>query len=852
MKYLSLELKGFKRMALNDVQYFKITMTEAIQLILGTNGSGKSSLLQEMSPLPGDPSAFYKDGYKCIKISKSGVIYTLKSMFGSTAKHSFLKDDLELNSGGTQSVQRELVRQEFNYDQEMHELVIGNEKFHSMSPARRREWFTKMSDISYDYALSIFAKFKERHRDTVGALKLARKHLVAETSKLISKAEEDKLRAEVDFTHRELTVLMEERAPLDRPIADINSARTIGYQELAVLSNRLLRMRFSAPYGSHAYGVDPLSNAVRDDWGAFITPCFTSTESVDEYLAGLREQLSAKTALLNKAAEEHRNVEITISALTRTGEAGIKELEEKRDTLRGQRAEVLLKRKLNLEGLDPFLAKSAVETIQETLTAIFVDLPSNEDRQYSTGRLQELEQKLFNEKDRLTKAQAEVVRLVAMEQHLVSHRDSNSIECPSCNHRWVVNYSVEKHDAVKTAIATQEENALAIERKISSLSSDIAANKLYRDLYVEYVRCTRNWPVLAPLWDYIAEQGYVVKAPRMALTTLDIFKVDMEVELEAVVINNSLGEILALIELAAVAGDSNLAESKQKLAECVLSIELLTRDISQLQKLYSDHADYKRQLIEGFDLSRKISDLMNSQEMLTADLIEALRRDSLNHCSRQLQQSLATKQSALQAAGLQRGITAELEKRIEKLTVEEEAAKLLVKELSPTEGLIAENLLGFIRSFTGIMNALIRKVWTYPLKITECGTVSDGTAVLDYKFPLMVERHDNVVPDVAQGSSGMKEIINVAFKIVAMAHLKLTEYPLFLDEFAASFDESHRTAATATVKALMEQNKFSQLFMVSHYQAGHGSFTNAQVCVLCPSNVTVPVETHYNQHVETA
>jgi ABC-type Mn2+/Zn2+ transport system ATPase subunit len=147
------------------------------------------------------------------------------------------------------------------------------------------------------------------------------------------------------------------------------------------------------------------------------------------------------------------------------------------------------------------------------------------------------------------------------------------------------------------------------------------------------------------------------------------------------------------------------------------------------------------------------------------------------------------------------------------------------------------------------MNALIRKIWSYPMRVLDCGVAGQAGAELDYKFPLMVNKDSNVVPDIKDASSGQQEIINLAFKVTAMMYLGLQESPLFLDEFGKTFDEAHRTQAMHVIKSLMDQKPFTQLFMVSHYESTYGAFTNSEICVLCPNNITTPVEAKYNQHV---
>lgn len=90
------------------------------------------------------------------------------------------------------------------------------------------------------------------------------------------------------------------------------------------------------------------------------------------------------------------------------------------------------------------------------------------------------------------------------------------------------------------------------------------------------------------------------------------------------------------------------------------------------------------------------------------------------------------------------------------------------------------------------------------------------------------------------------EIVNLAFKLTGMLYLGLTDYPLYLDELGAAFDEQHRINVMNFVKQLMEVNQHSQMFLISHYAASWGVFTGAQVLVLDGSNIAIPQE--YNKH----
>ena len=63
-----IEIKDNTRLMIRGTNFLKIKFTEIHQLILGTNGCGKSTIIQELSPLPPAGNDYLKNGYKKIVI----------------------------------------------------------------------------------------------------------------------------------------------------------------------------------------------------------------------------------------------------------------------------------------------------------------------------------------------------------------------------------------------------------------------------------------------------------------------------------------------------------------------------------------------------------------------------------------------------------------------------------------------------------------------------------------------------------------------------------------------------------------------------------------------------------------
>jgi AAA15 family ATPase/GTPase len=113
MKLESLYLKDYERLYVSGIKELTYTPEKKIQVILGTNGSGKSSLLKEIIPNVDNLKDDYgEEGIKILKIQHRGNDYVIKYDKKSN-KHSFIKNEEELNDAGQLKIQKALIDNEF-------------------------------------------------------------------------------------------------------------------------------------------------------------------------------------------------------------------------------------------------------------------------------------------------------------------------------------------------------------------------------------------------------------------------------------------------------------------------------------------------------------------------------------------------------------------------------------------------------------------------------------------------------------------------------------------------------------------------------------------------------------------
>jgi len=190
------------------------------------------------------------------------------------------------------------------------------------------------------------------------------------------------------------------------------------------------------------------------------------------------------------------------------------------------------------------------------------------------------------------------------------------------------------------------------------------------------------------------------------------------------------------------------------------------------------------------------------------------------------------------------GTIASTEAHVTRLKATEAVLALLAKATSPNEGFPAEWIADFIKTFTANLNAQIAEIWTDVLLVKPC-TLENGE--LSYKFPLVSGEQWCETSDVSESSTGEGQIVNFVFRFVIMRYLGLQDFPLYMDEAGANFDEAHRPALVSFVKKLIASGEHEQIFLISHYIAQHGMLGNAQVCALSTDGVALPE--HYNEHV---
>lgn len=814
-----------KRFYVKGIETLRVKPSLKTQILLGTNGSGKSSVLKiGFTVLPSDKDDFDKGGYKYVKVLHEGKVYELRSeLSGKTMSHSFKvwlneEEFEELNEGHTGAVQRELVREHFGMTASLHNVLTGQLKFTEMSALERREWITLLSSADFDYVIKLHGRVKRAVRDTAAVIKHLSGRLVGETAKKIDEATFNNLRQQSQDVYAKL-MRLHQHSKRDGLAPTFSHYEREYHELLSDIDGLLQRTRYlkgSAP------------GIVKD----------TDNEAVVQLKDSLKSRVQMLEAALQEVSERHHEIDKQLHDLTELEEINPKELADMITELCDRRQELIAKLRL---GVEPHRLPNhdycfaTINEVMGLLHEVNVQDDSYLDRNVYVTKQREVAEHQNN----LMKGQS---RIGELEYRLNHIRNCTAISCPNCNHSFKEGVSGSEEDEIRASLEKGYGFRKSMQEKIDTIGTWLqGANAVGESLYnLQQIR-ERN-PDLDELWRIInVAGGFRMGRSLMAVCTG--FMQDVSTNIE---ISNLDRELLPLREreqaLRQMDKSGHLREVANSLGDRVIDLKTHLLDAREtLKEVELFHA----RMVEAREISITIEMGMSRLNDLMDNMCRFVAVEEVESQVKRHQVQLGMLEQSLAEAEVQMGIINDLNRSLDDARSEEEALIQLEKLLSPKDGIIAEQIMVFINTFIESINNVIAKVWGYNLALDTCN-LEGGE--LDYKFPMYIHSTDNIVPDVKYGSDSQVDIVNQAFVLVVYKFLELQHFPLYLDELGRTFDEVHRLNLTLALKDLMGDDTYSQVFFISHSFESQNSFPDSELVVLDDSHVTL--KRAYNQHVE--
>lgn len=823
MRVIEMELVGYLSFVLGNINYFKYTPDQFYNVILGTNGSGKSSLLRALCPVPMSDKRFNKKGYRCLKFDHRGHLYVITENFKDGKTYSFIKDGVELNHGRLISAQFALCISELGLTEDVFNILSANDgaaRFTQMNPQERRSWFMRLSPVNFDYALKVYSDLQNRSKEAIGAYKYNNTKLVEATKQMLDPAELEELKSLSTQLCEEINILFKNVTPLDfeYDLQELSNSIQRQLTELESTSKGLLAVKF-----------DSLSRLS---------------------LAALEDDLRETQTQLAIENNEYRSISdklVEYDALIRKQlEAGITDVVNIDDQLackRGELAELVnLPVRFALTGdfREINLATySATDTFG--LHHILLDIPENPENVFSVmghnnrkEKLLELSNKLSTEENRL---------------NIVSHRldDLTGLEenvCPKCSFTWRKGDTQAKIHEYTEKKAIHQNNIASLKTEIAELEDLITREGKWVAAIGELRNVARATPRLKQFWDALGELEVGRVGGSVAISLLGEWQRSVDVYSKCCLIQESIEDLNRILDIQKSVSGEGVISIRDETHRLESMLETKTKNIALLKE--------SEQTLNGqIKAAKKIGELGlgidQAAKKLEKDLewyVTTLRNTEINKVIKADQLRLASITSKLNAAISVSSVIESLKQSTIELKGDINCYKALIDAMSPHGGLIAKNTIQLMHAIQEQMNDIIGSIWTYDLKVGLPRLPEKGKN-MDYKFPLTyrdprLPGQGGEVPDVSMGSSAQKDVVDFAFKLVVMCYLDMLDWPLYLDELGASFDEEHRYRILTYVKQLLISQQCSQVFYISHYASSHAAMSTADITVLDSSNVTVP------------
>jgi predicted ATPase len=799
MKITYLELYKYKRFPLLGKDKLVLNIASKLNLILGCNGAGKSSLVSELSPLPANKDDFYEGGYKIITIEHNGSVYTLTSDIANN-EYSFIVADEELNPSKLISIQRELVYQHFLLNQDIWDILTGKVNFTDMTLINRKKLFNTLSHLNVESILNIHSENKELHKQQQALLKTQSNLYTIENNKLLDLTLLDTLQARLTRNNEAMAALLEVRTMLVPYVSDIPLGRDITtYKDIkttiAQITTNNWMILTSYPHALHSSTKATIVGKI-ELCNQRLKDLYTSIETLQTKLKAI--ELKKKSSKLS--------IETNIETLQ----------------------SLVINHAKNLVFLSDMTVgtHSDLHALYYSLSDIVAEMPLNTDKLYSRANYdRSLANKntLLTQKQQLYQQQLYLTKEVDM---LCKQKQDDSVTCPNCHHTWSQHYDPLKH-------ASLVEKKLEVDNKLAEIEQCLVTENTYLEAFSEYMSKYRVYANIRTsylgkfpeLFEVIDKREYIFLEPRSILTVINTAIDDMNSLLEIVKHKQTLTQLISDLQLVSNTDTEDEASVRLELSD-------ITEKVTEL--LYEKEIEYNK--LQCNDTSFALYNQILLLEQSLADTVNAIHGSNLSYTVRSVITSIDFELNSLKMQGndLQNqlsnhnnltAVVAKYQQDINETTANIEVLKLIVDELNPKSGIIGKIISNYLNGLIEYINKIISSLWNYKMELIPYNLETDA---LDYRFKINVEDKLSV-KDVSLASSGMKEIVNLSFKLAMTKLLGLTDFPLYLDEFGARLDSEHKSNIYNLIFKFLNDDNYSQIYLITHTDLSYSNFKDTDI-----------------------
>lgn len=801
MFYERIVIAGCTRFSVSGRYYIEVKPSAKVQMILGTNGSGKSSFAQlGFSPLPINHKWMKPDGYFIKEGTYKGDRYYLEGRYGSKVTFTFKKNDEVLLDNGSITPYLDLVRIHLDYTRWLHDLLLGKIKFTDLGPVQRQDFLSKISNSDFTQVFKLLTSYKKLHGHYLSVGTFLQGRINEESSRLLDEEElkqHQKLKEQLQAEIEEVQAI----PSLDIRNVDLQAS----YTQLQDIINKQL-------YANH-------TNPVRE-----------SLEALKEFEADNVRQLNEVQGQLSLISTDLQNLTQKLGFIENSDENKSELMEELKVMTKELKSYDKLPGDIPVE----YFTKNAGVAV-DSLTYVLGNLTSEV---ISQQKEHDLRHDALNKDKFLNQCE---FRLEQIQRELSRIENIELLSCPACNHEFKPGVDPEMiKDLTKrreigfeyVAKATAEHNLSS-----SELNDYLEKKQMYEGLH--HVRNTYR-ESHSGLFTYIDTLGGLDKGKEL-ISHLHVYKQFCDTYHRKLHILSKVERLSSIAKRA-----DEMEHEKDYLAKLVKEksdfFNSLTDRRNELMAT-SKEVDRSFKEVDYEEANMKLI-LQRSNEFYSAldneleKVKQRIKKESLD----ELLGRLANVHNTLNEQSIVQSLLDDFNSQLITAKKKSTMMKQVVDILSPKTGLIAEQLSLSVGAWLDGLNQLVDKVWGYPLEI-RLGQVGDNG--LDYKFPMRDSEQER--DDVSEGSDSMLEMVNRAVVMMSYFSLDLSDMPLFLDEPGRTFDKTHKLNLIPLIRDLTDSVRFSQIVLISHSEDVQTAFPNSETLILDERNISYPHP--FNEHV---
>lgn len=852
MRLLKAVLKGFTPFKYSGVKKLTVDYNSDLQVILGSNSSGKSSYLRALTPYPLSRSMFKERtvGYRELVIEHKGDVYKLISDYSNkTSPHAFIKNDTtNLNDGGTTNVQIELIETHLGLSKEREKLLFGEISFCDMSPGQLKPFLMKICPLDLDWILDK----QKRASSNLRNIKSELTYLTARETQLLSEMyDETKLKELVstkDNYHVDITKLVEQKSSLNTTIEHLrvkiseleDAAKKICDTPMDVLYKELeqakegYRLKSLSELLKLSEDIDPKDYTKieykRDTTRDGIEKIVDKINDIDSSLAKSDDEI-VEALTLQITSDNNRVKELSDKIISDSlSEADILDIKRVSGDLKecltyistvngGKR--IWSRKHLRFKELLHARICSKVDSYTTRINFLYQEIDSIT-REINTGWTPDISPCAKN------KCPLYVLSVTTRNERIYTMEEYKK-QTIALN-RYINRYQsyIEERKSDLTFRSSVE---LGLERlRDLSVKECTALLRFIRRSDLLDILARNPYRLYSDIEDYVRHSEYTNEYNALR-TRIDENKHRLE----------TIGKVSASYKKYLIKDKSDLEKELHKSKTEYKELEELYQSIEErkLYTSYKERVDHLQKMIAGLtesynkirkerdkrsDIEDKISDIETNLVIKMSELtqleIELSSQDKIH--SRYNEEVKSRKDS--------------LDKKFTDLT-DLEYALLELSKLYIHRWLL---------SLVDQVNKFIAVVWNQPLELT---LVDNGK---EYKF--QVKYKGDMIDNINLCSSGQKDIIDLCVclalrsPVASLDGVGMRGYPLALDETGRTFDEAHKRNLIDLFTIITEEGLVSQILLTSHHSVIHGALTNVQTLVLNGDNIALPA--NYNQDIK--